>query len=125
MKDLNRLYRSQPALYAKAFEQDGFEWIDYGDNNNSTLIYLRKSNQEKETLLVLCNFTPNTLKDYRIGVPPSTRLNLILNTDEKKYWGSGYDVSQSMEVEKKKSHGREHSVVAALVPLGVLVYSLQ
>ncbi|HEY9534246.1 MAG TPA: 1,4-alpha-glucan branching protein GlgB, partial [Mucilaginibacter sp.] len=60
VKALNGLYRSEPALYEKAFSPDGFEWIDGGNAHDSVVAYMRKGNNPENDLLVVLNMTPVT-----------------------------------------------------------------
>ena len=124
IKDLNKLYKKEPALYNYAYQQEGFEWIDHTDYKNSVIVFLRKSEKEKDTLLVICNFTPNPIEKYTIGVPASKSWKLIFNTDDLKYEGSGYTTSKTIRTRKKESHGRESSMTLKVVPLGVCIYKL-
>ncbi|MFN7776703.1 1,4-alpha-glucan branching protein GlgB, partial [Flavobacterium sp.] len=63
--DLNALYRNTPALYEKQFSAEGFEWINYSDNENSVLAYIRKGTKEKEFVIIVCNMTPVVHEQYR------------------------------------------------------------
>ncbi|MCU0336391.1 MAG: 1,4-alpha-glucan branching protein GlgB, partial [Sediminibacterium sp.] len=89
MQALNTLYKSYPALYEKQFSVDGFEWINYNDAENAVLSYLRKGNNEKELLVVVCNFTPVVRQNYRIGLPQKGTLVEIFNSDDVAFGGSG------------------------------------
>ncbi|OGO01523.1 MAG: 1,4-alpha-glucan branching enzyme, partial [Chloroflexi bacterium RBG_13_52_12] len=67
--DLNNLYRSQPSLYELDFEPAGFEWIDTADAQHSILSFLRKGRSPDDSIMAVCNFTPETYFNYAIGVP--------------------------------------------------------
>ncbi|WP_343486737.1 1,4-alpha-glucan branching protein GlgB [Allomuricauda sp. d1] len=121
IKDLNALYKNQPALYEKQFSQEGFEWIDWGDAENSVLTYTRKGHDDKNDLIIACNMTPMVRENYRVGVPKSKQLKLVFNSDDSKYGGSGTG-KKTMKPSTKSWHGRKHSVEMNLPPLGVLVY---
>ncbi|WP_291868847.1 1,4-alpha-glucan branching protein GlgB, partial [Maribacter sp.] len=79
VKDLNKFYKEYPALYEKQFSSEGFQWIDYGDHENSVLTYIRKGHDTKNDIIVACNFTPVPRENYRIGVPKSGILKEVLN----------------------------------------------
>ncbi|MFZ4102081.1 MAG: 1,4-alpha-glucan branching protein GlgB, partial [Sphingobacterium thalpophilum] len=66
---LNKLYKSEPALYEKSFDSGGFEWIEGGDAENSVLVYSRKGNNPVDDLLIVLNMTPVPRKAWRIGLP--------------------------------------------------------
>jgi 1,4-alpha-glucan branching enzyme len=121
--DLNGIYRKQPALHEKQFNADGFEWINYGDSENSVLSYIRKGNNEKEDVVVVCNFTPVIRENYRIGIHKKGKLTTILNSDDTKYGGSGIKNNQ-IKIEKTLWNGREFSAEMTLPPLGILVFRI-
>ncbi|WP_310557529.1 1,4-alpha-glucan branching protein GlgB [Flavobacterium sp.] len=121
--DLNGIYRNQPALHEKQFNADGFEWINYGDSENSVLSYIRKGNNEKEDIIVVCNFTPVIRENYRIGIHKNGKLTTILNSDDTKYGGSGVKNNQ-IKIEKTAWNGKEFSAEMTLPPLGILVFRI-
>ncbi|RNC88578.1 MAG: 1,4-alpha-glucan branching protein GlgB [Allomuricauda sp.] len=121
LKDLNALYKKEPALYEKQFSQEGFEWIDYGDGENSVLTYIRKGHDAENDLIIACNMTPVPRENYRIGVPKTKQLKLLFNSDNTKYGGSGIG-KKTAKPSKTELHGRANSIVVDLPPLGVLVY---
>ncbi len=121
IKDLNKLYKTSPALYEKQFSPDGFQWIEYNDRENSVITYIRKGNNPKDDLIVACNFTPVPREDYRVGVPKHTQLKLVFNSDDTKYSGSGMG-KKTLKPSKTAWNGHEQSVVMTLPPLSVVVY---
>jgi 1,4-alpha-glucan branching enzyme len=124
IKDLNHLYRNEPALYEFGFENKGFEWLDYGDRDNSVMLYLRKGWRKEDMLIVVCNFTPGVHHDYRVGVPVKGTWKEIFNSDNIKYGGSGV-LNQGLMVTKPvKYHGKDYSFAITLPPLGVTVLKL-
>ncbi|WP_158976311.1 1,4-alpha-glucan branching protein GlgB [Cellulophaga sp. L1A9] len=120
VKDLNMFYKNYPALYEKQFSPEGFQWIDYGDGENSVLAYIRKGHDAKNDLLVLCNFTPVQRDNYRVGVPKSTQLKEVFNSDAKKYGGSGV-LNSKIKTEKIASHTYKNSIEITLPPLGIVI----
>ncbi len=121
MKDLNALYKKYPALHEKQFSPEGFQWIDYGDGENSVLTYIRKGHDPKNDLIIACNFTPMPREDYKVGTPKSTQLKLVFNSDDKRYGGSGMG-KKTLKPSDTVWHGHDKSVQMTLPPLGVLVY---
>jgi len=93
VKALNFLYRSEPSLYEISFRNDGFRWIEVGDSEHSILVYLRKGLHAKDDLLVVLNMTPQVYPNFRIGLPAAGTWDVLLNSDDTVYQGSG--VSQS------------------------------
>ncbi len=120
IKDLNKLYKSQPALYEKQFSHEGFQWIDYGDSENSVLTYIRRGHDTKNDIIIACNFTPIPREKYRIGVPKSTALKEIFNSDAKKYGGSGTQ-NASIKTANKEWHGYKKSLEITIPPLGIVI----
>jgi 1,4-alpha-glucan branching enzyme len=121
VKDLNKLYRNERALTSLQFDVHGFEWIDFHDTQNSTLSFIRRAENSEDFLIVVCNLTPLSHYNYRIGVPQSGTYSLIFNSDASIYWGSGLETSQKFETANTKMHGRIHSIQLELPPLSVLV----
>jgi len=120
VKDLNAVYKSYPALYEKQFSSEGFQWIDYGDHENSVLTYMRRGHDKKNDLVVACNFTPVPREDYRIGVPKATKYKEIFNSDDKKYGGSGMS-NTAIKTTKTAWHSQKNSVVVTIPPLSVII----
>ncbi|MCS7027187.1 MAG: 1,4-alpha-glucan branching protein GlgB [Bacteroidia bacterium] len=121
VKDLNILYKKEKSLYEKAFSPDGFEWIDFQDARNSVISYIRKAEDAKDYVIVVCNFTPVVRLNYRIGVPENTTYVEIFNTDDKSYWGSGVRNEGEIKSENIISHGRHFSVSLTLPPLAMMM----
>ena len=123
LTDLNNLYKTRPALHEKQFSAEGFEWIAYDDNQNSVLSYMRKGEDARKTLVVVCNFTPTVLRNYRIGLPSKGKLREIFNSDDKKYWGSGIG-NDILKIENETFHGKDHSAEISIPPLGTVVFEI-
>ncbi len=118
---LNALYKSEPALHEKQFSADGFEWIDYGDGENSVLSYIRKGHSIHDDLVVVCNMTPMIRDDYRIGVPRTGTYEEIFNSDDPSFAGSGVMHKTPIKTNRKSWHSRTNSLALTLPPLGVVV----
>ena len=88
IRDLNRLYRSVPALHELDCEGAGFEWLVMHDADRSVFAWLRKGRETQERCLVVVNFTPEVYRDYRIKVPFFGTWREVLNTDAALYGGS-------------------------------------
>jgi 1,4-alpha-glucan branching enzyme len=89
IRDLNRLYRSEPALHELDCDAAGFEWIVSDDGDHSTFAWMRKGREPHARCLVVVNFTPQVLRDFRVRVPFVGRWREVLNTDAAVYGGSG------------------------------------
>jgi 1,4-alpha-glucan branching enzyme len=123
VRDLNRLYRELPALHELDAEADGFQWIDAGDAEQSTLAYMRRSRDPHELAVVVANFTPVPRHDYRLGVPRGGLYRERFNSDALDYGGSGLGNAGAVQAEAHPAHGHAHSLVLTLPPLATLVFT--
>jgi 1,4-alpha-glucan branching enzyme len=121
--DLNRLYRRQPALYESDFDQAGFEWIDCNDVEHSAVSFIRKGHSGHDIVAVVCNFTPITHFNYRIGVPSSGFWKELLNSDARQYGGSGQGNLGGVEAAPVPFHGCSYSLTITLPPLATVFLS--
>ena len=122
VKDLNNLYKDEPALFEKDFTTDGFEWIDMSDWEQSVITFIRKGKLEKEIILVVCNFTPVMRYDYRVGVPLEGYWEERLNSNAKEYGGEGTGNFGGVKADQVHCSGREHSLSLTLPPLSVTFF---
>ena len=122
IKALNQFYKSQPALYEKQFVQDGFEWIDYSDAENSVISFIRKGNEPKDYLIIVCNLTPIPRENYQIGLPETGELEEIFNSDKKEYHGTGKYKNPRKPATSKEWQGKKHSATIKLPPLAMLAF---
>jgi 1,4-alpha-glucan branching enzyme len=121
MKDLNQLYRNQAALYEDDYSWNGFYWIDLHDSQNSILSYGRRAKNSSESILVICNFTPEVRPGYRLGVPEAGVYEEILNTDAAEY-GGGNVVNGVRESSPTPWQDHPYSIVLTLPPLAVVYW---
>jgi 1,4-alpha-glucan branching enzyme len=122
IKHLNILYRGDPSLHEVDFEPVGFEWIDCSDWEKSILIFLRKGRSARDTMLVVCNFTPVPQSNYRVGVPSGGYWKEVLNSDAREYGGSGQGNLGGAEATPVPYHGKFNSLSLTLPPLSVLFF---
>ncbi|TWR27196.1 1,4-alpha-glucan branching protein GlgB [Mucilaginibacter achroorhodeus] len=122
VKALNQLYRSEPALYEKAFDWTGFEWIDAGNYEQSILVFIRKGIDRANDLLVVLNMTPAVHHNYRIGVPAAGNWQEVFNSDKKEYWGGGVGNFEPLASEKEEWSGRPDSITITIPPLAAVVF---
>jgi 1,4-alpha-glucan branching enzyme len=121
VRDLNRLYRSTPALHQLDCEADGFEWVISDDAEQSVLAFLRKPRDGSAPVLVVCNFTPVLRHGYRLGVNVAKRWRELLNTDATGYGGSGVSSGEVIDTKPVASHGRAHSLDLTIPPLATII----
>jgi 1,4-alpha-glucan branching enzyme len=120
VRDLNRLYRTRPALHARDDEPAGFSWTEVNDRANSIFGFVRHGHEAGQHMLVVCNFTPVPRQGYRIGVPQGGMWRECLNTDSDHYAGSGMGNGGAVHAEAVPVHGLSMSLSLTLPPLGVL-----
>jgi 1,4-alpha-glucan branching enzyme len=120
VSDLNRVYRKESALHQVDFHYTGFEWIDFHDKASSVITFIRKSNDGKEKVIVVCNFTPVPRQNYRIGVPDGGLYREILNSDSSYYEGSNVGNAGEIQAESISCHNRTYSLNLTLPPLAAV-----
>jgi 1,4-alpha-glucan branching enzyme len=124
VKALNLLYKTEKALHYYNFSPDGFEWVDAGDRNNSILITQRRSNEKMDVLMIICNLNIEPHTDYKIGLNAKQSWELIFNSDDPSFWGSGFQIRKSVKTVKKPWNGRNHLLSVDIPPLSATVYRL-
>jgi 1,4-alpha-glucan branching enzyme len=122
VKDLNRAYRTEPALQWADCHPEGFEWVDCHDSDSSVLSFLRKDVSGENHILVLVNFTPIPRIDYRVGVPLAGLWTEILNSDAEIYGGSGWGNLGGAWSQTGERHQRPHHLIIQIPPLGILFF---
>ena len=120
VRDLNAVYRGQPALHRRDCEPDGFRWVVIDDADQSVFAYLRLA-EDAPPALVVCNFTPVPRYGYRLGVPQGGLWREVLNTDASPYGGSNVGNGGSVHAEDAPSHGLPASLPLTLPPLATIV----
>jgi 1,4-alpha-glucan branching enzyme len=124
IKELNALYRNEPALYIQDFKAEGFEWIDCSDNRHSVVSFIRWDLNWESFVVVVCNFTPQPHSHYRVGVPKPGFYKELFNTDVREYGGSNMGNLGGKWSEEWSFHNRSYSIDLCLPPLGVLILKL-
>lgn len=125
VKALNTLYKKEKALHQNQFTAEGFEWINHDDHENSVIAYIRKGKDEKNNVIVICNFTPIPRENYRIGVPKAGDLKEIFNSDSKKFNGTGDYHTNKVSTDEIAWNYRDQSISIDLPPLGLLALKYQ
>jgi 1,4-alpha-glucan branching enzyme len=120
IRDLNRIYREEPALYEVDFEPHGFRWLDANDVARNVYGFLRIAADGERTLACVCNLSPVPREAYRVGVPHGGRWREALNTDSDHYGGSNVGNYGGVEAEPNPWQGQPFSVELTLPPLGVV-----
>ncbi|HVW11218.1 MAG TPA: 1,4-alpha-glucan branching protein GlgB [Bryobacteraceae bacterium] len=125
VRELNRIYREQPALYQVDAEYTGFEWIDFSDVDQSSISFLRRAKDGKDFVVVACNFTPVPRESYAIGVPEPGFYREILNSDAAMFGGSNLGNAGGVMAVEKARHGRPCTITITLPPLAVVAFCLE
>ncbi|WP_262245421.1 1,4-alpha-glucan branching protein GlgB [Parapedobacter soli] len=120
VKALNHLYRGEPALYEHSFSPEGFEWIEAGDSSNTVLAYARKGVRREDDLLIILNLTPVVRYSYRCGLPSEGEWTVLLNSDDRNYYGSGVE-QHTVTAEPIRWMNKDWSAMFTLPPLAGLV----
>ncbi|MDA1095829.1 MAG: 1,4-alpha-glucan branching protein GlgB [Chloroflexi bacterium] len=120
VEDLNRLYRSDPALHEVDSTSAGFEWVDANDSENSVLSFLRKGADPANTILAVFNFTPVPRHNYMVGIPSGGLWREVHNSDGTVYGGSGQGNLGGVQANPAPLHGRPWSLTLTLPPLSAV-----
>jgi 1,4-alpha-glucan branching enzyme len=121
VRDLNRLYRDEPALHRLDCSPEGFRWLVGDDRANSVFAYLRRGADGDAPILVVCNMTPAPRHHYRIGVPRRGFWREIANTDSRFYGGSDIGNDGGVGATDVPAHGEPQSLELTLPPLATIV----
>ena len=120
-KTMNALYLEQPALWEQDNSWQGFQWLCADDNNANTVAFLRWDKAGKP-LIVVCNFSPEHRKGYRVGAPFGGTWAPILNTDSAEFGGQGLGDTAPIKTEKVPCHDQQQSMVIDLPPMSAMIY---
>jgi 1,4-alpha-glucan branching enzyme len=120
VRDLNRVYREEPALWELDFEPAGFRWLDPNDAEGNTLAFLRLSADAESLLVCVCNLSSVVRDRYRLGLPREGRWVEALNTDSTYYGGSDVGNLGGIEARKQPWHDQPYSAEVVLPPLATL-----
>lgn len=122
VKELNELYKTEPALYELDSSPEGFSWINCNSANTSLLSYIRKGKKESDTLLIICNFTPMEHKVYKLATPSGGRWQEIFSSDNSRYGGEGRNNKTVKQAKKAECDGQEHYISVTVPPLSISVF---
>lgn len=117
VRDLNRLYRTRPALHARDCEPDGFGWLIVDDKENSVFAWVRGA-PDARPVAIICNFTPIPRAGYRVPLPHAGRWREVLNTDAGAYGGGGMG---NNGIVRAVAEGKGASALVTLPPLSTIM----
>ena len=122
VKELLKMYKKYPALYANDSNYQGLEWINADDAARSIYSFVRWSPTGRNNLLFVINYTPVARDDYRVGVPKRKQYKLILNSKEPEFGGDVHKEVVDYKAVKKECDGRPYSFAYPLPAYGVAVF---
>ncbi len=120
-KALNEIYRDNPALHVYDTDPQRFSWDTVDNDKDPVFSFYRYGDDHKSPALVVINASPNPLQDYRLGVPFEGEWEVVLNSDDPAFEGSGYPVAASTYTQKGATRGRPFTISMNIPPLGVMV----
>ena len=123
MRTLNKLYLEHPALYEMDYDPEGFEWINCSYQNESMVMFIRRSKKAGETLLFICNFDNIEHEKFRVGVPFEGKYKEIFNTDAKEFGGSGRVNGRMKSSKKIEWDEKEDSIEVNIPPMSVSIFT--
>ena len=119
---LNHFYTKQRGLWQNAYTEQGFEWIDANNSEQSIVSFVRHGDKPADDLLILINFDPASYETYRVGTPREGDWELVFNTDEPTFGGSGFPVVDMASSKPEPWNMRDNSIEIAVPGLAGLVY---
>ncbi|MGQ4667675.1 1,4-alpha-glucan branching enzyme [Metabacillus halosaccharovorans] len=120
-KQLLSIYSKQKPLFELDHSDEGFEWIDVSNREQSIFSFIRKSRKENELLVVVLNFKPVVYHDYKVGVPVDTEYVEIMNSDEMQFGGSGQTNPKNIKAVEGEFHGRPYHISMTIPPYGAVI----
>ncbi|URN84736.1 1,4-alpha-glucan branching protein GlgB [Acetobacterium wieringae] len=121
IKELNKFYRKEKALWTDDHSWEGFEWLEPNNSEQSILIFKRMGAEDKDTLITIINFCPLSYTDYQIGVPTGSNYRLAFNSDDSNYGGTGFKVKKNVKAQPIPLHGQDYSVSINIPPSAMVV----
>ncbi len=115
VKEINHFYQAHGALWERDFDLEGFEWVDFSDEKNSIISYLRKG--KDSTFLCIHHFTPAYFEKYHLGLKNVLKMKEVFSTDREEYGGSG----------KLNTHiikGNKEGVLLSIAPLSTMIFEV-
>jgi len=125
VRQLNALYREEPALWQGDYDPQGFFWIDCGDAENSVLSFVRQTPDGSHKVAIILNLTPNPRYNYRVGLPQGGFWREALNSDAEIYGGGNKGNLGGVMAGNHPCHGQPASAEFYLPPLSVMAFQTE
>ncbi len=123
--DLNHMYVKESALWEDDFTEGGFEWINCTNAEASMASFIRKGKDPKNTVIIVCNFTPMPHYMHRIGVPYAGFYKEIMNSDAEIYGGSNVGNEGGLHTQEISWDGKPYCLDLKVPPLGMIILKPQ
>ena len=120
VRDLNRIYRAEPALWEVDDDPAGFRWLEPNDASSNVVAFARHGGDGTRPLVCVCNLSPTPRDAYRVGMPAPGRWLEVLNTDSTYYGGSGVGNLGGVDADEQPWHDQPHSAEVTLPPLAAV-----
>jgi len=121
VRDLNGVYRANPALYVRDCAAEGFQWIDGGNAESNVFSFLRLGKDGDPPVAVICNMAPVLRENFRVGLPQKGQWKEILNSDATDYGGTGSGNGGRITADGQGCHGQPVSTSMTLPPLATVI----
>jgi 1,4-alpha-glucan branching enzyme len=121
VSDLNKLLTDEPALYARQFDIEGFEWVDLNRRSDAVISYRRKGKKKNDDLIVILNLTPAPKMSWELYVHNKAFTKEIFNSDATKYWGSGDVYNPEISCELVDADQDLYKLTLNLPPMAAIV----
>jgi 1,4-alpha-glucan branching enzyme len=120
IRDLNRAYRDEPALWEVDFSHEGFRWIEPNAANENVLVFARTSGEGRRWLVCAANLSPVVREGWRLGLPVGGRWREAMNTDSRFYGGTDVGNGWGIEAEEQEWGGQPYAATVTLPPLATI-----
>jgi len=119
VRDLNTVYRAQPALWEIDFAPEGFAWL-MGDARDENVIAFARFATDGSPLVLVVNLSPVVREGWQLPLPRGGRWVEALNTDSRFYAGSDVGNGLGIEADTTPLHGQPFSALVTLPPLATI-----
>ncbi len=120
-KKINEFYMREKPLWEFDHMENGFQWIDADNSNQSILLFMRKSSRDSDVLIIICNFKSQGYFNYNIGVPYLGEYEEVFNTDAKEFGGSGEITNNIVHSENKEYHNQKFCATIKIPPMSAII----
>ena len=120
VRDLNRAYKAEPALWEMDYEPEGFWWIEANAADDNVFAFARRNRDSSRIVVFASNLSPVPRHGYRIGLPRSGQWREVVNTDSGYYGGSDQGNLGGVAAEAIPWSGQPFSAKVTLPPLAAL-----